>query len=261
VVIPELINHRRRVVYSSLLQVISDTSRAQSLFILLNPYVETEEHFVASRVADVASQSGRMSAEERVPFTRALMQNMRLSYEQLLRYPDHLVKPTLNGHVLGENPAKAAPYAQPVPFPQVAKQIGQQAGQPQPPAPTSALRAPVYGDPARPATVVFRYVLAGLLEPLRQIADLGEIIIEIALQTEHKAMVRLTLQPWLKTGLAVEAIAGNLSQQQMHGIINIVYLTACDLLGPVEADRLLSTVVGAAKGLPEAKEFAPEKLL
>ncbi|MDX2004025.1 MAG: hypothetical protein SFU83_02005 [Meiothermus sp.] len=245
-VIPEQINHRRRVVYSSLLTVMSDAERAQALFVLLNSHLEAEEHFVASRVAELASQSGRLSAEERMPFTRALMQNMRLGYEQLLRYPDHLVQPTLNGQLVNAQPLAAS-----APQPRTGNT------QTHTPAPGS----PSIAEAVRPATAVFRRVLGGLLEPLRSTAGLGEIMVEIALQTEHRGLVRPILQPWSQAGLTVEAMAGNLSQQQMHGIVNVLYLTACDLLGPVEADRLLSATVSEAKRLPEAREYPPERLL
>ena len=251
-VIPEQLNHRRRVVYSSLLQIMSDIERINNLFLLLDPYVTRGEHFVASKLADVGVSTGLMSNEDRIAFSRAVMQNMRLNYEQLLPYPENLVSLNDKDRITQEFP----------PFSNSVNSQPSYAPPPTPPIPSSYSQNPNPIDALeRPASKVFRTILWTLLEQLSSTPDFAMIVLEIAQQTEHKGLVRPILQPWIKSDFNLNALPANLSTQQMHGVVNVVYLSACEIVGPVDADRLLSNSMNQARSLREAKEFPPERLL
>ena len=52
-----------------------------------------------------------------------------------------------------------------------------------------------------------------------------------------------------------------LEQAQMATIVNISYVVACKLLGPVKSDYFLARAIENAEKLPEAMDFTPRKLL
>jgi hypothetical protein len=50
-------------------------------------------------------------------------------------------------------------------------------------------------------------------------------------------------------------------REAMRQMVNLGYVLACEYLGPVAADRLLSAAVKEAERLPEARAFPPRGLL
>jgi len=96
--IPDQINHRRQVLYLALRQVLGQDQRVDVIFKFCDPLVR-EEHFVASRVAEWVIDTRLLKPEEQVLLTRVLLQTMRLPYNKLPKFPDHLVLPTQNGKI------------------------------------------------------------------------------------------------------------------------------------------------------------------
>jgi len=47
----------------------------------------------------------------------------------------------------------------------------------------------------------------------------------------------------------------------LQAILHRLYVSACELFGPVVVDRLLAEAVARAERLPAAQEFAPRRLL
>lgn len=341
VIVPDQVNHRRRVLYAALSQIVGDKARVDTVFELCDPLVR-EEHFLASRITEYVMRTGLLQADERIPLTRALMQNMKLGYQELPKFPNDLVAQTtggkvtqpLPGHIAQEgskNPPpialikaemgirptlaeevaagngpdlrglKAAKHAtildvDPISLKRIDNKQGQnqnalfpntQKRQPETGAAKGGFfslsffgldlgkmlqRRPKHKDytPVRvartlqsisPNAKVFRTVVSAVVESIQETAPQFErMILDVAGQSAHKSLIKPVLEPWVDAGLAPPALAANLSLPQMRGIINILYLCACQIVGPLEADRLIAAAIAQAEGLPEAEEFDPRQL-
>ncbi|MDX2008165.1 MAG: hypothetical protein SFU83_23220 [Meiothermus sp.] len=331
VIVPDQVNHRRRVLYAALSQIVGDKARVDTIFELCDPLVR-EEHFLASRIAEYVMRTGLLGADERIPLTRALMQHMKLSYQELPKFPNDLVLQTVGGVINREFEAEApaesvaAIKADMGIRPTLADEVAAGNGpdlrglraakhatildvdpislkridvkQNNPLFPNAQKRKPETEKPGgffnfsffgldlgkllqrrpkhkeytpvrvartihsiSPNAKVFRTVVSAVVEAIQETAPQFErMILDIANQSAHKSLVQPVLQPWVDAGLAPPALAANLSLPQMRGIINILYLCACQIVGPLEADRLVAAAISQAEGLPEAEEFDPRQL-
>jgi hypothetical protein len=333
VIVPDQVNHRRRVLYAALNEIVGDKARIDTIFELCDPLVR-EEHFLASRIAEYVMRTGFLGADERIPLTRSLMQHMKLSYVELPKFPNDLVIRTVGGVITQEFAAENTNEPPPVAVikaelgirPTLAEAVALGNGpdlrglkaakhatildvdpislkridtkQNSPLFPNAQKRKPenekaagffslsFFGldlgkmlqrrpkhkeyTPVRvartlhsvsPNAKVFRTVVSAVVESIQETAPQFErMILEIAKQSAHQGLVQPVIEPWVDAGLAPPALAGNLNLPQMRGLINILYLCACQIVGPLEADRLIAAAIAQAEGLPEAEEFDPRQL-
>ncbi len=282
--IPDQINHRRRVLHVALRQVLGEDRRVDAIFKICDPLVR-EEHFVASRVAEWVTDTGLLKPEEQVSLTRALLQTMRLPYNELPKFPDHLVLPTQNGKIAQPRTLRGAGAAQAVSEPPAAVRVGStpkfatildlDAVVAQP-APTRAkagfffnllgwftskgkTNKPQYRS--RPEVRVFRMVIAEMLEVMQKNNPrLEQALLSVARPSEHNSLLATLLEPWARAGLAPQALPGTLPLPQMQAIVALLHATGQQVMGPAEADRLLEQAIAKASKMDEARYFAPQKL-
>ncbi|HDP88748.1 MAG TPA: hypothetical protein ENN42_02150 [Thioalkalivibrio sp.] len=112
-------------------------------------------------------------------------------------------------------------------------------------------------------------VFASVSEPL--LAALAQQDEEKAIKVRVDAMERLnTLRLPTRDAQAVgrwmmqqarEQLPTSLDVSALQAILHRLYVSACELFGPVVVDRLLAEAVARAERLPAAQEFAPRRLL
>ena len=117
----------------------------------------------------------------------------------------------------------------------------------------------------RPADTVFQALIAALRDGVIDAGDNAPAHFHDAL---GETLGRLPLHPgftdrmlgWAE-GLADMPDPEPLTESQLASLVHASYVAACEALGPVQADRLLSRATTAAEQLPEARAFSPRKLL
>ena len=76
----------------------------------------------------------------------------------------------------------------------------------------------------------------------------------------HDASARSALVRWVD-GEAADDFLRSLDVERYSVLTHLLYVAACEALGPVAADRLMSQAVRSAETLPEAATFPPQRLL
>jgi hypothetical protein len=281
--IPDQINHRRRVLYVALQQVLGEDPRVDAIFKICDPLVR-EEHFVVSRVVGWVVDTGLLKPEEQVSLARALLQFMRLPYEQLPKFPDHLVLPTQKGKIAPKKLAKvrssapavseAPAAARVVATPKFATilDLDTAAAQHTPALARAGFFSNLLGwftakgrahPPyrSRPEARVFRMVVAEMLEVLQKNNPrLEQALHVLAQKNRYKGLPAMILEPWVRAGLAPQALPGNLPIPQMRAIVALLLEYAQEALGSAEANRLLEQAIDKASKMDEARRFSPQKL-
>lgn len=126
-------------------------------------------------------------------------------------------------------------------------------------------RIAIAGREGNPAFRVFRQVALGVLQGVRADA-LGAAQIFASAIDRHAsahgldAAARNALSRWV-AGEAADDFLHSLSVEAYSSLAHLLYVGACEALGPVAADRLLSQSVRRAELMPEAVTFPPQRLL
>lgn len=125
-------------------------------------------------------------------------------------------------------------------------------------------QAPVWSETAHGETRVFAALLGGFLRLLA--TQRGPAEVEVRAYLVEK-LERFGLSGAGQSAMA-EWLAGHRSEpgaavgrEAMRQMVNLGYVLACEYLGPVAADRLLSAAVKEAERLPEARAYPPRGLL
>lgn len=84
-------------------------------------------------------------------------------------------------------------------------------------------------------------------------------LIESLSRLDIAAQYRQSISFWLADRQV--DLDAKLSKREMHSLLHATYVLACQYLGPVESDRLLSAAVKAVEGTPEARHCSPRELL
>lgn len=130
---------------------------------------------------------------------------------------------------------------------------------------TPITRIEITGREGNPAFRVFRQVALVVLQGVRADA-LGAAQIFAAALDRHAeshgldAGARHALGRWI-AGEAADDFLQSVSVEAYSNLVHLLYVAACEALGPVAADRLLSQAVRRAEALPEAASFPPQRLL
>jgi hypothetical protein len=98
-------------------------------------------------------------------------------------------------------------------------------------------------------------LFAGL--PGQQLVALKRLVAPSLVRVGVEQELYLRLRNWLEQGSGLPKAP--LTLEQLRGLINLLYVGLCELLGPVQADRLLSQAVQQSAGLGLA--LPPQKLL
>ena len=130
-------------------------------------------------------------------------------------------------------------------------------------------RAPIVQAEDRPAprdaaTQVF-LALVGALDDLargRFATRWGALCAALARQLDGRPALRALTGRLLRGDAApAEVLATVRGESARRELVHHYYLALCEVLGPVQADRLLSDAVRAAEQQPAAASFPPRRLL
>lgn len=138
------------------------------------------------------------------------------------------------------------------------------------PAPTPATeKAPpvpkVVALPPPAEFVVFTRIAQEIFDAVRDAGGVAQHEFRLSLQNQNghsglSVLERKQLIDWSKAGNPPADMAKT-AEKTMARMVHVLYFAACEALGPVRGDRLLSLAVAAAEELPEARRYSPRKLL
>lgn len=132
-----------------------------------------------------------------------------------------------------------------------------------PPASPRPEPAPV--DKATAHQVVFASLVMAFIQGVRQFHphELGDLLADARVRVE-----RMRIGPALRAAARDALVAPrheawmlDASADQMAAVVHELYISACEALGPVDADHLLMMAVRHAEALPQARDFLPSRLL
>jgi hypothetical protein len=229
------LNYRRRVIYHALHDTFSDPQEVRRFFDLWQRDHSQEAHFVVTRFAAVVAKNAGFDAQQRSTFQRRLFHGLTQTYDNLPRVPDTWM-PT-------------------------AEQAAVQTAAPPPVEQATTARV----EP--PELIVFKTFAQTIAAAILAKADrhpgvllqaVGDLAVAAAGREQE---LRRILERWAEMRFASNALPKLQSQDDLRPLAHLLYLLAADLLGPMQADRLLAQAASDAERLPEASMFSPQMLL
>ena len=158
-------------------------------------------------------------------------------------------------------PLPSRPESPPPPRPQprvaTARPAPQRPARAAPLRPKAPKNAPFSNDPM---TAVFNFVLIRIVHHLERdgvkfFSEMKALIDEADLSMDALAQLR----KWMAAPQEYRWRA-NVTEDMLANIVHMVYVSLCQLQGPVDADRLMYRVLAEADALPEAKRYSPKLL-
>jgi hypothetical protein len=253
------LNYRRRVIYQALQDTFADARDVRAYFELWQRDHSHEAHFVVTRFASAVAKAAGFDTERKSQFQRRLFHGLTVPYESLPRVPEEWLAPVSVPSPSTSAPlpaASAPPASPPTALPSTAAPPTAA-----PAAAASGARAPsperrVFQAFAQPITSALLAKVARQPELLLQAADdlgVGLVGDELALHRQ--------LRRWAESGFSVDNLPFVAGEAALRTLAHHLYLLAADLIGPMQADRLLAQAVAEAERLPEAALFSPQRLL
>lgn len=254
------LNYRRRVIYHALRETFTDPLDIRGYFQLWQSEHSHEAHFVVTRFAAVVAKRAGFDAQQKSTFQRRLFQGLSQPYDELPRVPDAWL-PAAN---TGEMPAvMPAANTQPPAAPQAAA--------PAAVAPVAPRLPTNFDTPVRseaPERVVFKALVQPLIGAILAKADrhpgvLDQVLADLERgkrDARDQALMQF-LGRWGADRFDVRNLPLLRDTQELRFLAHKLYLIAADLLGPMQADRLLAQSASACEALPEAMVFSPQQLL
>jgi hypothetical protein len=90
------------------------------------------------------------------------------------------------------------------------------------------------------------------------VAKFKEHVADYAGKTDLPASCKAQLLEWTEKGQSPRIVGAD---DDLHGIINSIFVWACEKFGPVEADKILLEAVRITEQIPESFEHSPRKFL
>jgi hypothetical protein len=286
------LNYKRRVIYQALHQTFADERSVRMYFDLWQDDY-SDAHFVVARFASVIAQHAGFDAEQKSLFQRRLYQGLTQAYERLPRVPDGWIRAHAHAGDSAEReaPISSAPVTNAPPAsmsslfaldatsaapPSIAQMPEPPPDDTQAPAAHMQARAsdappsaptPIAADPASAAAVVFDTFAGHLIAAIMRRTDghrgvLSDAVAHLpvgAAAREHSWFA--AFQYWSDRRFHAQALPADLDEAQRRYFAHQLYLVAADLIGPVEADRLLVEAAELCEALPEAAVVPPTVLL
>jgi hypothetical protein len=217
-IVPDRLNHRRRVVYAALRKALDRDQRIPKLFIFWDRTFANLDHFVISPYIEQAAARGLLSDQEKRELTRALMHYMSHDYHDLPKYPEEFVnfKP--------KNPVLSVSVT-PVP--------STRSSQVSPPkVPLASLKMTITPEMS-PSYLVFREVMAVELRLLRDAGRSPEEMKRLVLKSTEaldKPELEPLLQTWSESIFSLESLPILSESAAMQALIQVFYQAACEAL-------------------------------
>lgn len=251
------LQQRRRAVYAALSEVFSErTSLINLLFVLWEREFAAQPHFLVvryvSRCADVAG----LTDGDRMQLIRRTFEMLVRSYDSLPPYPESALAAIADMPVgtIASATGQAEAGVRATSPPTVA------------PPPPSSESLSVRSRQSEPAELITAAVARSIMAPVRaqfrsQPATIRDMLSDAFKHTRLMEREQLRLLTWAAEGASDALTLSGYPEEQLKQLIHALYLCACDALGPVAADRLLSQSINRAQALPAAMEFPPDNLL
>ncbi len=294
------LNYRRRVIYQALQDTFPDAQSVRRYFDLWQRDHSGEAHFVVTRFASVVAKEAGLDLQQKSLFQRKLFQGLTQSYETLPRVPDGWIVGDV-GRISGDTPAvmSAAVTSAPRASQQHASQqhasqprasqphasqphasqhhapqqhasqphapqqpVAQQLASPPPVAPRSDAFAIV--SPERIVFTAFAQHLttAILAKADRHLGVLSQAVADLPVGSDPREQALFgQFQQWSDMRFRANMLPMLRHTDELRYFAHKLYLLAADLIGPVQADRLLAEAATACERLPEAMTFSPQSLL
>ncbi len=259
------LNYRRRVIYQALQDTFPDAQSVRRYFDLWQRDHSEEAHFVVTRFASVVAKEAGLDLQQKSLFQRKLFQGLTQSYETLPRVPDGWIVGDV-GRISGDTPAvTSAPHASQQHAPQQhapQQPAAQQLASPPPVAPRSEAFAIV--SPERIVFTAFAQHLttAILAKADRHLGVLSQAVADLPVGTDPREQALFgQFQQWADMRFRANMLPMLRHADELRYFAHKLYLLAADLIGPVQADRLLTEAATACERLPEAIKFSPQSLL
>jgi hypothetical protein len=238
------LNYRRRVIYQALHDTFQDPQEIRRYFDLWQRDHSQEAHFVVTRFAAIVAKTAGFDAQQKSIFQRRLFHGLTQTYENLPRVPEAWMQ-TANGD--GEPQAGQAATASPLA--------------------TSPVEAATTARAQPPEVVVFKAFAQTMSAAILSRADrhpgvLVQAVSDLDVGTDDREQdLHRIFKRWADARFASEALPPLRSQDDLRPLAHQLYLLAADLIGPVQADRLLAQAAADAERLPEAAMYSPQMLL
>lgn len=249
------LNYRRRVIYQALRETFPDPNEVRRYFDQWQRDHSHETHFVVTRFAAAVAKTANFDVERRSLFQRRLFHGLTQPYESLPRVPD--------GWLAVASAAAATAPGTPMPPPAPRPPIAAATAPPLPPTtgPAPAL-APVGPEAAVFAAFAQPIVAAVLAKADRQPGVLASAVGDLTAggDVREQALNRQFAQ-WASQRFAPGGQPAVRASEDLRFLAHLLYLLAADLIGPMQADRLLAQAAAEAERLPEAARFSPQLLL
>jgi hypothetical protein len=239
--VEESINQKRRAIYTTLIETFPQTiSKSRYYFAVWQREHGQDHGFVAMRFAAAVATQESFSADEKLKFQRLLFANLARPYEDLPRVP---------GEWLDLPPKKPNTNTT---------------------SPTQAVEktTPISDDTDRtPGRVIFREFAQVLTEAILVKADqhknlLVQVIKDLRPNLkDHNLVLLAMLARWASLRFNMNALPKVYKEQDLRYVAHLLYLVAADIVGPMQADKLLAQAIAKAERLPEASQFSPQQLL
>ncbi len=249
------LNQRRRAVHAALSTQFGDRHTAVTAgFRLFEREFAGQPHFVVTRFVSRCAELIGLADAERIALTRRTFELLAQPYESLPRFPDELLA--------GSGPTTPSPARAPLAAGVVPAAAGSTAAASNASRPLSFPTAAPLPAHATIAGAVARSLLAPVRAQARsQPAMIREIIGDAMNHATLPDNARERCLAWCLNGAADDTLLVDLDTPQLRRWIHVLYLAACDALGPVASDRLLAQAIARAGSLPAAVEYAPDQLL
>lgn len=234
------LNYRRRVIYQALHATFQDPQQLRVYFELWQREHSQETHFVVTRFAAAVAKAAGLDAEQKSAFQRRLFQGLTQPYESLPRVPDAWMPGADQAD--GPSARREVPAAVPVA-----------------PEPVARIDSP--------ERLVFKAFARSIAAAVLAKADrhpgvLQQAVDDLDAGTDGRTQaLRLAFKQWSGERFASDALPPLYAPEDLQYLAHQLYLLAADLIGPMQADRLLAQAAADAERLPEAAMFSPQRLL
>ncbi|AVP96205.1 hypothetical protein C7S18_02910 [Ahniella affigens] len=247
------VNHRRRALFTALIESMSDAARIQDLFHFCEEFCKTEPKFLVNRFLMRAEQAGKVNERERQTLAKALYLALSRSYDQLSRYPANLV---------GDAEAQDHNLGRLTGLPSDASAFSDLSFGAAPPA--SGMDRLKHDRQAKHK--VFQTVMAHLATRLYHAigyrpARIGIALRDATIQSNADSATLSMLIDWIDGDLQEDAIPEHLPLEEMREALRVLYLCMSNMAGRTSAAQTLAEGLKLASTLHEAQRFSPKLLV
>ena len=234
------VEHNRRAVYSALSRTFDDRMLIQQCYQVWEQYFSKSTIFRVTKFIDGLVKTVGLVNEQRRNLSIALYADLARSELELPEVPT----------ILRSGTHRPAPE-QATPSPINGKPAPDQAGAP---------------STKSPSAVVFAHLVNAMVERVGKmdashIPELIQALRDNGAGIQNNPGLHAKLLRWADQHFDPAFSPAVVAENIMTDFVHAVYLSVCEVVGPVQADRILSAARTSAEALPEAASYPPGQLL